>query len=223
MKRSNILIVMVVCLVLILTTLVSAHKANPGVLPPDAKVQGLTYGEWSAKWWQYVLSIPDAQNPLTGGTGNQCGIQQIGNVGLVAFDPTLEEPIECQVPIGTMLFLDILSVECSNVEEYPFYGGDEAEMRSCATGFTITDLQAAIDGVEVQNLDRYLHTSPLFDFTLPEDNILYTDELVGQSVSYGAHLILNPLSPGAHSVHLHASIPEFEFTIDVNLDLTVLP
>jgi hypothetical protein len=225
MKRLYIWIGLglLVVLVLVTTTLVSASKASPGVLPPTARVQGLTYGEWSAKWWQYVLSIPDPENPLTNGTANQCGIQQIGNVGLVVFNPTLEEPIICEVPAGMMLFLDILSAECSNVEEDPFYGGDEEEMRACATGHTISDLQASIDGIEVQNIDRYVHTSPLFDFTLPEDNILYTDILVGQSVSNGAHLMLTPLKPGAHSVHLHASIEEFEFTVDVNLELNVVP
>ena len=226
MKRLYIWIglALLVVLVLVTTQLVSASKASPGVLPPKARLQGLTYGEWSAKWWQYVLSIPESENPLTGGTGNQCGIQQIGNVGLVVFDPTLEEPVICEVPSGINLFLDILSAECSTVEEDPFYGGNEEEMRACATGFSITDLQASIDGVEVQNIEQYIHTSPVFDFTLPDEgNILYTDILVGQSVSNGAHLILTPLKPGMHTVHLHASIEELEFTVDVNIKLNVIP
>ncbi len=28
------------------------NAGNPGVIPPDAKAYGMTYGEWSAKWWQ---------------------------------------------------------------------------------------------------------------------------------------------------------------------------
>jgi hypothetical protein len=122
-----------------------------------------------------------------------------------------------------MLFLDVLSAECSTVEEDPFHGGNEEELRACAEGFTVTDLQASIDGTEVKNLDRYIHTSPLFEFTLPEDNILYTQVLSGQSVSHGAHLILAPLSPGKHAAHLHASIPELDFTVDMNIDFVVTP
>ena len=215
-----IAIVMVLLLSTVLVVGVRAN-ANQKVMPPKSRVQGLTYGEWSAKWWQYVLSIPESENPLAGGTENKCAFQQIGNVALIAVDPLSEEPIECEVPTGVMLFLDILSAECSTVEEDPFYGGNEEEMRACAEGFTFTDLQASIDGVAVKNLDRYIHTSPLFDFTLPAENILYTDVLVGQSVSNGAHLILAPLSPGEHAVNLQATIPELEFTVNMNIQFTV--
>ncbi len=223
MKRLRIYIAVVVAVVLLLVTVYIAsagRNANPGILPPNSRVQGQTYGEWSAKWWQYVLSIPTPDNPLTGGTGNQCVYQRIGNVGLVAVDPLVGETIECQVPVGMMLYLDILSAECSTVEEPPFYGGNEEELRACALSFSFTDLQASIDGRAVQNLDQYIHLSPLFEFTLPEDNILYTDESLGESVSNSAHLILSPLRPGEHTIYLHASIPELEFTVDMNIELT---
>ncbi|MDL1945148.1 hypothetical protein FBQ99_22780 [Chloroflexi bacterium CFX2] len=224
MKQVKILSIVAVVAALLMGTVYIASAGgnkNPGVLPPNSRVQGLTYGEWSARWWQYVLSIPGEENPLTGGTGTNCVYQRIGNVGLVAVDPLSESTITCQVPTGMMLFLDVLSAECSTVEEDPFYGGNEEEMRACALSFTISDLQASIDGSEVKNLDQYIHTSPLFDFTLPEDNILYTDELTGQSVSNGAHLMLAPLSPGEHVVYLHASIPELDFTVDMNIEFIV--
>jgi hypothetical protein len=226
MKRLKVLSIVAVVAVLLLGTVYIASargNKNPGVLPPNSRVQGLTYGEWSAKWWQYVLSIPEGENPLVGGTGTNCAYQRIGNVEVVAVDPLSESTITCEVPTGMTLFLDILSAECSNVEEDPFYGGNEEEMRACAEAFTITDLQASIDGSEIKNLDQYIHTSPLFDFTLPEENILYTDVLSGQSVSYGAHLMLAPFSPGKHTVHLHASIPELDFTVDMNMEFIVTP
>lgn len=223
MKRVRILSVIAVVVVLMVGTVYVAFAGgnkNPAVLPPNSRVQGLTHGEWSARWWQYVLSIPTPQNPLEGGTGDHCVFHRIENVGLVAFDVTLNE-VECEVPVGMILLLDILSAECSTVEEDPFYGGNEEELRACALGFTITDLQASIDGLDVKNMDQYIHTSPLFEFTLPEDNILFTDELSGQSVSHGAILMLAPLNPGEHTIYLHASIPELEFTVDTNIELTV--
>ena len=224
MKRNKILSIVAVTVVILLGTtyiVFARSNKNPGVLPPNSRVQGLTYGEWSAKWWQYVLSIPEDENPLAGATGTNCIYQQIGNVGLIAFDPLSETTITCEVPTGMVLFLDILSAECSTVEEDPFYGGNEEELRACASRFTFTGLQASIDGSNLQNLDEYIHTSPVFDFTLPEENILYTDELVGQSVSKGAHLMLAPLSSGKHTVYLSATIPELEFTVNMNIDLIV--
>src|SRR3989442_8315950 len=49
---------------------VYAQNPNPGVIPPNAKAFGMTYGEWSAKWWQWAFSLPVDQNPFfdEGGT-----------------------------------------------------------------------------------------------------------------------------------------------------------
>jgi hypothetical protein len=34
-----------------------------GIYPPDSEPFGRSYGEWSAKWWQWVYSIPLEKNP----------------------------------------------------------------------------------------------------------------------------------------------------------------
>ena len=226
MKKFRILSVIAVVVFLLLGTafIASARgNKNPGVLPPNSRVQGNTYGEWSALWWQYVFSLAMDQNPLVGATGTECSFERVGNVALVVVDPTSPEPIECEVPTGTILFLDILSAECSTLEvDSPFYGENEEELRTCAEGFMLHELEATIDGVAVQNIEQYIHTSPLFEFTVPEDNILDVEAgMTGQSISNGAHLMLAPLTPGEHTIHFHASYPELEFTVDTNYNFTV--
>src|SRR5262245_11884284 len=37
---------------------------NPGVLPPQSNPYGASYGEWSAKWWQWAFSMPHTDHPL---------------------------------------------------------------------------------------------------------------------------------------------------------------
>src|SRR5260370_17142534 len=60
---------------LILGLLIAADFAladelgNPGVVPPDSNEFGNPYGEWSARWWQWLLSIPEATNPNLHPTG----------------------------------------------------------------------------------------------------------------------------------------------------------
>jgi hypothetical protein len=182
----------------------------------------LTYGEWSALWWQYVFSLPEDQNPLVGALGTACAYELYGNVAVVVVDPLSPEPIECEVPMGTLLFLDILSAECSTLEPPPFYGGNEEELRICAEGFVLHDLEAIIDGIAVQEIEQYIHTSPLFEFTVPANNILGVDDgMTGQSISNGAHLMLKPLTPGEHTIHLHGTYPSLEFTVDTNYHITV--
>ena len=107
MKQLKILSIGTVVIVLLLGTVYIAFargNKNPGVLPPSSRIQGLTYGEWSAKWWQYVFSIPTPENPLEGGTGTNCIYQRIGDVGLIAADPLSVSAITCEVPSGMILF-----------------------------------------------------------------------------------------------------------------------
>ncbi|MCA1606931.1 MAG: hypothetical protein LC775_16010, partial [Acidobacteria bacterium] len=53
-----------------------ANSRNPDIFPPDKNVFGLTYGDRSVAWWQYVLSIPTGTNPSSDTTGANCGVGQ---------------------------------------------------------------------------------------------------------------------------------------------------
>ena len=57
-----------------------AFAKAPIFYPPTSKVFGYKFTEWSAQWWQYVLSFPESQNPLLDTTGAECGIGQSGPV-----------------------------------------------------------------------------------------------------------------------------------------------
>jgi hypothetical protein len=168
------LIIAVVVLFLLATSFIALARgpSNSGVLPPTSRAQGLTYGEWLARWWNYALTMPMAENPLTGGTGENCVFQRVGNVGLVVANSTLDVPIRCEVPTGMMLYIEVLGAECSTLEPPPFYGGNEAELLNCAQTFVPQDLEASIDGIDVQNLSKFYFISPLYEFTEPEDNQL---------------------------------------------------
>src|SRR5215472_11802577 len=41
----------------------SAQNSGFTVFAPNSKPYGLTIGEWSARWWEWVLSIPPGSNP----------------------------------------------------------------------------------------------------------------------------------------------------------------
>jgi hypothetical protein len=226
MKRFAVwmVIVAVLCLLLVTGSLVGAQgKANPGVLPPQARVQGLSLAEWSALHWEYILTIPASQSPFLGNVGTACLYERVGNVGLVTADWGRPEVL-CEVPPGMMLVFSIVGAECSTLEDPPFYGEDEEALRACTTSWTLTELEATLDGVALQELDQYLVVSPLFDFTLPDDNIFGLDPgTTGQSVAYSAMLMLTPLSVGKHSLHLYGYIPEGDFVSEFNLDFFVSP
>ncbi len=48
------------------------EAAELSVFLPNEKPFGLTYGEWSAEWWKWLLSSPIDSNPSTDKTGKYC-------------------------------------------------------------------------------------------------------------------------------------------------------
>lgn len=226
MKDNRIRFVLLVTVTLLFVTvsLASANgNANPRVLPPNARVQGMTNAEWSAVWWQETFAIPASEHPGLGEPWTDCFVTRVGNVGLgVAFFFTPSEPFACEMPPGTMLFLAVGSVECSTVEAEPFYGSSEEELRVCAESFDLT-VEASIDDVAVENLSDYIVTSPLYEFTVPEDNLLGVPAGTAESVAHGAFLMLPPLQPGKHTIHTSATFAEFGVTIEGDYDVTVKP
>src|SRR5689334_15805444 len=57
-------------------------NAGPGVLPVKSSPYGMTYGQWSARWWQWAFSLPIDRSPLFGTA--DCSA---GQSGLVWFLP----------------------------------------------------------------------------------------------------------------------------------------
>ena len=51
-------LVLVAGLMMPITTPLAQSGGNPGVIPPNARPYGLTYGEWSAKGNQWGLALP---------------------------------------------------------------------------------------------------------------------------------------------------------------------
>jgi hypothetical protein len=209
----------------------NSGNSNPGVLPMNSKAFGMTYGDWSAKSWQWVLSIPADTNPLTDPTGEFCGEGQSGKVWFLAGNFGGSSERNCTVPAGKAILFPIINAEWSVVEAN-LYGGNcflpdvvsgtnEEALRACAEAQIdhVTLKEASIDGTELYNLEKYRVQSQLFSFNLPEGNILGLDKGSSPSVSDGYWIILAPLSVGKHNVHFHgiADFPELPFTFETEV------
>ena len=190
------------------------------VVPRCASPFGATYPEWSQSWWLWFFH----QTAWPDGVNADCSSHQLGPVWfLVGGAPT--NPINCTVPAGKALFFPIINVECSNLEAAPFYGATAADRRTCAKRIinTATDLEARIDGVELQNLVSFRVATPDYDFTVPDGNIggIPTDvSHSGKSSADGFYLMLTPLTPGTHTIHFTGTIPGLG-TITTDYTLTV--
>ncbi|HVV70205.1 MAG TPA: hypothetical protein VHI52_01695, partial [Verrucomicrobiae bacterium] len=185
------------------------HDNDPGILPPNSRLHGKTYGEWAVAWWQWVMSIPADRNPLNDQTGEFANEGQSGPVWFLAgtFGDSVERTYT--VPPGKSLFLPVFNCifgagvfDCDpTVPGAPCVVCDlqhtAAENTEC-----IDVLQVTIDGKPVRNVRRYRAASPgPFAIHYPENSVAGVPEgNYFPQVADGYWLMLDPLSKGAHEV-----------------------
>ncbi|WP_152038195.1 hypothetical protein [Paraburkholderia hospita] len=211
-----------------------ADNQNPDVVPPQQSVDGMTYGQWSAQWWEWLLAIPygkNLPNPSFYSTGHHCSVNQSGRVWFLT-EPTSgtmgSGAVEqCKVPTGSYILIPLLTAECSSRETAPTFiptpCSDDTSCRACAK--TLADsilpgsLVASVDGTPVTGLQSsstpFPVQSPLFYFTMPERNWFsaegdMTPAGEGFAVSDGYWLMIKPLSVGTHTIHVEGAVTGFE-------------
>jgi hypothetical protein len=249
MKRAtsmphNLVLAILVLLACAMTPSVAAAGGNPGVLPVNSDPYGLTYGEWSAKFWQWTFSLPFDGHPLFDTA--DCSAGQSGPVwflggtfAAIEIEPGVilgEVERTCTIPAGKSIFFPLVNAECSTLEGN---GETEAELRACANFFADfivpESLFCVVDGNNVQDLPDFRVESPPFTYgPLPENNLPQLFGLdapagtTSPAVGDGVHVMLAPLSVGKHTLHFGGlvdltGIGGPMFIQDIAYHITVVP
>ena len=214
-------VALLVCAMLLAAVPVSASgNPNPGILPPNAQSFGTSYGEWAAAWWNWALSGPKGSNVLEDTTGANCGLNQAGPVWFLAgaLNSGAAERT-CAIPTGEALFFPVANYFLS--AEAPTYQ-ETLDKAQAYWRENFVSASATIDGREVADLlTNYYVTSPDFGLVLPDNNIFDVPAgTYSPSVAIGYHLMVAPLPPGSHEIHVQAQFKDSGL-IDVTYHLTV--
>lgn len=200
------------------------------VLPPDSTPLGLTYAEWSTKWWQWLWSAPVDQNPGLDETGEFVNWGQDGQVWFLApaYFGTYERT--ANIPSGRMLCIDLAATFTAITTGD---GTNEQELRDVAAWVTnnVSNIIFEIDGRRLDNVEDYRFTSPpgFFSYTLPENNMFeffglpVTAGTYDDAVSDGYFVMVSPLPVGEHTIFMSADFGEpYNDTIQVTYHLNVI-
>ncbi|HET6641084.1 MAG TPA: hypothetical protein VFG77_05725 [Nitrososphaeraceae archaeon] len=185
-----------------------ADSINPGVFALDSEPYDVSYEDWTIKFWQWLLPIPEDRNPMTDTTGEHCGEGQNSTspVFFLVFSGGGSAVRTCDVPAGKAIFIPINVVECSYAE---FPGAKtEEELHTCAEEDESSNpgLFLSVDGREFKNLEKYRVHSRAFNVSFAENNVFATKPGPTRAVSDGYWVLLEPLSPGKHDIHFKASL-----------------
>ena len=130
-------------------------KTAARVLPPSSNPYGLSYGQWSVKWWQWAIGTKYSKSPLntTLSTPAPCGPDQSGPVfflGGALGGPGEGVHRDCAVPLGKALLIPIVNVEWEEEAMAPPASIVQATPRRAASGncsaeTSATDATAAVN------------------------------------------------------------------------------
>ncbi len=159
---------------------------------------GLSYSDWTVKWWNWIIQIPKEINPLFDINGKNAYLNQIdSNVFFLC--QTLESsdkiPVRnIKIPKETSVFMPIINWISILHED----GENDQELLSTARERmnAVKDLQININELELttNQLKEFRVQSPIVDMFLPKKNIFDHPSRKTRIVSDGFWIFLKPIS-----------------------------
>lgn len=175
----------------------AATAADQLVLPPDGKVGDETFGQLTARWWQWAdhVDIPPYLDP----DGRFCEIGQEGPVWFLAgTDGTFNAHRECVVPEGRYLLVPIINMlQGSNDKGLPLPCA-VLQGAAAVNNERLASAVALIDGVPVTDVAR---------FRVRSDGCfaLQPGHASGLTAADGYWLLIKPLPTGRHTLTIGAN------------------
>lgn len=235
MKRRTIFSIICACMAItwcgisltLLTPHLFADTINSELFSPDSRPYNISYSDWTARWWQWIFSVPQRDNPLTDSSGINCAQKQNGPVWFLTGTTGGMVERVCTIPSGSAILAPVMNAECSFLE-FPSVKipSDLIDCSQEDNNHSI-NLKSTLDGRQLKNLENYRVTSSLFNITIPQDNVLGAPSGNTRMVSDGFWVFLMPLPKGNHTLQFSGETPgnpttgTNNFGVDVTYHISV--
>lgn len=175
-------------------------------IEPNDKLFDLTFGQWTVKWWQWLLSSSKDINPAVDDDGSCSNVKQMGPVWFLA--GTLGEDRfphrQCIMPKNKYLLFPVINYEI-NIFEKPGLDSDEDLINDAIQDQNdIVHLEALVD---MQSVPIYrIQSDPkIFFVKLPANNCYGVKDGRVKCAADGYWVFLKPLTPGKHTIFFHGA------------------
>ena len=190
------------------------HGAGRGILPPNARAHSHSLTQLATAWNDWAFSTPEADNPLVAGRCEQSPIDK-----MIWFLPVSlggDYELDCEVPAGAFLVGTPAGYFCDIAEAG---GSTTAELLTCIdNGFALLSYaEVVLDGRQAKHLDSYVVTTSRIE--LPGPNLLIDDPT--SIMDKGIFVVIEPLSPGTHTIRLYDEFDAFGFAAGITFNVTV--
>ena len=173
------------------------------IFPLDAHPYGLSYEQWTIKWWSWILQIPQENSPAFDLTGRNAYIKQNNPYVFFlcqTFDRNNSAPNRIvSIKKGLSLFFPLINWISVSPED----GNTDADLilKAEAKMDTIGDMKLNINGHPIcTNLEKYRFKSHPFHVNLPRNNILELDAGIKKVASDGYWILTEAITVPFHLV-----------------------
>lgn len=206
---------MVCALILAMQVAMPASAAGGPLL----QTNGATIGEWSGRWWNWLVHIPAATNPLFDQGSGNCAVAQQGPVWFLAGSWVGPVHRTCTVPKGRSILFPVVNYFWVQTEFDNATNTESFYRQFVFDGLQpIVNVSVTLDGQPLV----FHHEAPIVRTQSPKtlardwpvDNIFAVDPSVfepspgrannGDSVLDGHWVMLPPLTVGQHTLHFRA-------------------
>jgi len=209
--------------------LTQQEKKEQEYFTPDSKPYGLTYGQWTVKWWNWALSIPTEINPVLDDSGKFANVSQKDpNVFFLAgtFDGATVQR-RCTVPSGKAVLFPVINYEVNPIE-YPNLKTETEMVREVIKDQDdIINLEVTIDGKKVP-FYRIRSDPPVFPLTISLDLIEAKEvpkgvkTIASEAATDGYWIFLKYLSKGEHKIFFAGSCSSGARNVRATYNVTVI-
>jgi hypothetical protein len=175
----------------------------------DSYPYGLSYGEWTVKWWQWVLSTPRLDNALIDQSGENAAINQpTENVWFLAGTLGSENknfPFRnCSIPAGRSILFPVINCEANPIE-YPELKTKEALVDHVVKDEnTIVEKRCMLNDMSI-DVQRVKSDPEIFEANLDDDNIFNVKGGNTIACADGYWVFLKPLPQGEYELSFRGS------------------
>jgi hypothetical protein len=203
------------------------------VYQPDEKPLGRSYGDWGQRWWQWVTSMPRDRNPLARQDLPLDGSLWPGSVMMLIGDawagPNPKGPCERTVsaPPDKAILVPIAACAVYFTTGNPTGLDSELHNESLGVMDRVENLSMTVDDRQIPNLSRFrVQSDPFLVRKTNKGRPVFPHLIVERRmVSDGFFVMLKPLPPGEHVIHVQARDREADKpgtgVIDVTYKITV--
>lgn len=191
----------------------------------ESKPYGLSYGEWTVKWWKWALSFPESLNPVFDSTGELANSKQQLNVfflaGIFGTNDKSFPTRQCAMPYGKSILFPVINYE-ANMSEYPELK-DEVHMLNLVSGHMdrIVVKECFINGQRI--IPERVHSNPkIFWVSVNKDFPGLDKGKKTLAAADGYWIFLEPLNRGKYYISFKGSCEEGKLNSGANYWLTVV-